>query len=315
VGGVPLYTGELGSVKSVDADLSNPDVCHRILAIYKPNVIIHLASQPSAPYSELTSQTRHSTQQNNSDLLTNLIYSAHELNLDPAMVVTTTTGIPGSPRSAILEESMSNLAGSSYHVSRGFDSANLALAARQWNMRILEMRTAIVYGLHVFDYDYVTTRFDWDYFFGTVIHRFLLLALKDVKIEIYGKGEQYKPLIALRDVVESIVTSIATPIPEGHKIVNQVTECIQVKEMAQIVARSIGLDPKDAYTHIPNPRIENEDHRLVVENTEFLKILTAKNQYSTSSLPSEMKHLAVAVRQRLFLLPNNWRDIFDGFNS
>jgi len=238
-----------------------------ILKEVHPSVIVHLASQPSAPYSERDAYSRIYTQKNNLAMLQNILYGSRDLKLSPAVIVTTTTGIPGAPSSAILEEPMANLAGSSYHVSRGFDSANLGLAARQWGFRCLELRTSIVYGVHVDDVMEPVTRLDWDFFFGTVVHRFLVSSLVSVPIPIYGKGSQKKPIIALRDVVMSLANAIlrSQDMAPGHEIMNQVTECLPVYQIADKIGGEV--------RHVPNPRVENEEHQMEIRNEKFLKLL------------------------------------------
>ena len=297
------------------ADLSNAQEAARILNYFKPSVIMHLASQPSAPYSEISLAHRSYTQQNNLQMLLNLITLSHELKLNPKFIVTTTTGVPGAPDQPIEEGPMTNLAGSSYHVSRGFDSANLALAARQWKFRILEMRTAIVYGTRVDGISQPVTRLDWDYYFGTVIHRFALRTKMNLPITVYGKGEQKKPLIALRDVVKSLRNAIECDIKPGHEIVNQVTECLSVMKMAQTVA---GDNPIE---NIPNPRIEKESHQMVINNAKFMKILYPGLELfekdgitmahgCNSTLLGEIDNILKDID--LSKLPFNWLDIFEG---
>jgi len=280
-------------------DLALYSVALRLLEVTRPDVIVHLASQPSAPYSEISPYNRAWTQTNNLQMMLNLLCASHELKLDPEFIVTTTTGIPGAPNGPISEDHMPNLAGSSYHVSRGFDSANMSLAARQWGSRILEMRTSIVYGSRVDGIDYPVTRLDWDFYFGTVIHRFLVRKMMKKPITVYGAGLQKKPIISLRDAIKSIVMAIDLGVKEGHRIVNQVTECIEVGNMAEIVGGQI--------EHIANPRVEKEDHKMVIINEEFQKYLP-NGKFTT--LGEEIPSLEEDMLPEL--LPVGWEDIFNG---
>jgi len=70
-----------------------------------------------------------------------------------------------------------------------------------------EVRTAIVYGTETEETrDHESpTRFDFDYYFGTVVNRFCAQAVAGYPITVYGKGEQRKPMVSLEDTVESLV--------------------------------------------------------------------------------------------------------------
>jgi len=254
----------------IDGDLSNRDFVYEILAIHKPDCIIHLASQPSMPYSQVNGERALFTQINNISMLTNLLWGSKENGLNPKIIITTTTGIPGQRYKEIPEGNTLNLAGSWYHTSRGFDSANCSLASRQWGFHIIELRTSIVYGIQTDTMRRlgVITRFDTDPYFGTVLNRFVKQVTTNKPITIYGKGEQTKPFISLEDTVQSIVNAIKW-VGQGHEIFNQTTESISIRDLVSIISRYT----KCEITHIPNPRKENETHEMTFENSKFLKLL------------------------------------------
>ena len=272
-----------------------------VLQYYRPDTIVHLASQPSGPYSQLNYDKRIFTQQNNLLMLLNLLAISKEMGLDCKFIVTTTTGVPGAPGEPIVEDHMPNLAGSCYHISRGFDSANLSLAARQWKMRLLEIRTSIVYGTRINGINEPITRLDWDFCFGTAIHRFILRKKLGLPITIYGKGLQMKPIISLRDTIESLEKAIESDIPIGHEIMNQTTQCVSVVKMAEEVGGEI--------THIPNPRVEKEDYQMTIHNQKFLKLLP--NYDSKRNQLFEEVH-QIENDMDLNLLPINWLTSYEG---
>lgn len=278
-------------------DLVNYLEVKRLIAESKPDVIIHLASQPSAPYSERNFPSRLWTQTHNLTMLSNILCAVKDANIDPNLIVTTTTGIPGAPNAPIFEDHMPNLAGSSYHVSRGFDSGNLQLAARQWRFRILELRTAIVYGTRCEGQEAIT-RFDWDFYFGTVINRFALSAKMGEPITIYGKGEQKKPYISLLDICRSLESSIDLKLDQGHEIMNQFTECLSIVEIAGYFRCEV--------RHIPNPRVENEEHQMDIRNDKFLRLLGN----DIRQIPFEISPLLDTID--ISLLPKNWKDVYAG---
>ncbi len=81
----------------------------------------------------------------------------------------------------------------------------MRLAHTQFDIPISDVRTAIVYGTETEETredDRLKTRFDFDYYFGTVTHRFCAQAVAGYPVTVYGKGEQRKPFISLEDAVE-----------------------------------------------------------------------------------------------------------------
>lgn len=273
---VNLCTGSKSSKpftvhKNIVADLTDYDLVYQLLSIHKPSCIIHLASQPSMPYSQISPERALFTQYNNLAMCLNLLWAIKELKLKCRFVITTTTGIPGQFYKQIPEEPVVNQAGSWYHVSRGFDSANCSLAARQWGIEVLELRTSIVYGLQtdLMKGTGLATRFDTDMYFGTALNRFLDQALNKQPITIYGKGEQIKPFISLEDCVHSLINAIDYKMHIPHMIMNQVTYHLSIVDLAGMIAGAF----KTEISHIPNPRVENEAFRMRFDNQSFLELL------------------------------------------
>ena len=257
----------------IEGNLTNPSFVNELLAIHKPDIIIHLASQPSMPYSQLNGERALFTQTNNLSMLVNILWGMKEIVPNAKLILTTTTGIPGQGYKEIPESNTLNMAGSWYHTSRGFDSANCSLASRQWNLNILELRTSIVYGIQtelMVELGLIT-RFDTDPYFGTVLNRFIKQAMDKKPITIYGKGEQTKPFISLEDTVQSLVNASSYE-AKGHEIFNQTTENVSIKQLASIISKYTRCE----VSHIPNPRKENETHKMTFINKKFLKLLDKK---------------------------------------
>jgi nucleoside-diphosphate-sugar epimerase len=281
------------------SNLAIYEVAHSIIHEVKPDVIVHLASQPSAPYANYSAHTMLLTQRNNMLMLLNLLGSIHKEHLNPKLIVTTTTGIPGSPKGPITEDPMANLATSFYHVSRGFDSANLHTAAHLWkHLRVLELRTSIVYGTRIYGHPYPVTRFDWDYYFGVVIHRFCLLHKMGQPLTVFGAGQQEKPIITLRDAVYSLINAIDAELVPGHEIVNQMTQCLPIVKIAAMIG---GLQVE----HIPNPRVEDETYKMDIRNEKFLSLLDLEHP---AELDSEVEMILQDIQTDH--LPTNWKKIY-----
>lgn len=269
-------------------DMRKYDIVKEILQLHKPQCIIHLASQPSMPYSQINGERASFTQLGNLAMCLNLLWAIKELGLKTRLIITTTTGIPGQAYNIIREEPTMNMAGSWYHISRGFDSENCMLASRQWGQEVLEFRTSIVFGLTTPSMPMgYTTRFDTDAYFGTALNRFIKQACNGEPITIYGKGEQVKPFISLTDCVVSLANAIEHEVDETYNIYNQVTHNISIRELGELVAH-VKHSP---LLHVDNPRVEKEDWDMVFENEKFLNILGRK----PTNIKDEIKNLVNMV--------------------
>lgn len=162
-------------------------------------------------------------------------------------------------------------------MSKCNDINNLWLANRQWKLSVTDLRTAIVYGTETEETRVdpgLATRFDFDFYFGVVANRFCAMVLTGFPITIYGRGEQRKPQISLEDCVQSCVNAVKLTKTAEFKVYNQVTEVISIVDIATWVieaARELNIDAE--LKHIPNPRIEKEEHKMVVGTANFSKVL------------------------------------------
>ncbi|MFB6143132.1 MAG: NAD-dependent epimerase/dehydratase family protein, partial [Halorientalis sp.] len=169
----------------VQGDLTQKSFVEELLTVHEPETVVHTAAQPSAPYSQINGERANFTQHNNMQATRNLVFGLHEHDLtDTHFVETTTTGVYGAPAFPIPEGGavMENqgerdevpfpaMAGSWYHLTKSHDAANLRLAHSQFDIPVSDVRTAIVYGTETEETradDALKTRFDFDYYFGTV---------------------------------------------------------------------------------------------------------------------------------------------------
>jgi nucleoside-diphosphate-sugar epimerase len=276
--------------KDFHLDLTTTNVVLGILKFVKPDVILHLASQPSAPYSHIGINEAVFTQKNNTTMLMNILWGLKELEMNPHLVVTTTTGIYGQPDFDIPEGWLQpyemkipypNMAGSFYHMSRGFDAGNLWLASKMFNFPITELRTSIIGGSSTIEtraHKDAYNRFDFDFYFGVVTNRFVAQALMGKPITIYGKGDQQRPIISLEDACESTVNSVE--LREGstrdkYEIYNQTQGTISPVEIANTVRDTLskGYGIPVEINNLPNPRVENEEAPMKMDNRRFVSEL------------------------------------------
>jgi len=267
-------------------DLTFASNVRYLLREFKPDIVLHLAAQPSAPYSQIDLDRCNFTQHNNMQMTRNLLWNIKDMELPCRFVITTTTGIYGAPDFDIPEGGLvinkeeipfPAMAGSFYHMSRAFDSSNLWLAHRQFGIPVIELRTSIVCGSSTEETrqsDVLANRFDDDFYFGVVVNRFATQALTNQPLTVYGKGDQSKPIISLEDMVESTVNACFYD-KEDYAVFNQVSEVITIKKLANNVKQCVEdvCSTEVEVKHIANPRVEKEEHNMSMDNKRFLKEL------------------------------------------
>jgi len=317
----------LDNLSLVEGDLTDRGFVDRILSVHEPDAVVHAAAQPSAPYSQINGERANYTQHNNMQATRNLLWGLAENDLaDTHFVETTTTGVYGAPEFPIPEGGavMENqgeqdevpfpaMAGSWYHLTKSHDAANLRLAHDQFDIPISDVRTAITYGTATPETDAdprLRTRFDFDYYFGVVAHRFCAQAVAGYPMTVYGKGEQRKPFIALEDAVEGLAQlALADPDdrPDDHTVYNQVTRPISIVEVAETIAEvsgEFGLEVQ--VEHFENPRDEDETHAMEIENDRYAELIGGQSTTFEEGVRSILDDLVeyedrIAAREDRFL--------------
>ncbi|WP_284010538.1 NAD-dependent epimerase/dehydratase family protein [Haloarcula pelagica] len=290
---------DCSNLSFVEGDLVERGFVDELLAVHEPEVVVHAAAQPSAPYSQINGERANYTQHNNMQATRNLLWGLKEHDLtDTHFVETTTTGVYGAPEFPIPEGGATmenqgeadgvpfpNMSGSWYHSTKGFDAQNLRLAHDQFDIPVSDVRTAIVYGTETAETredDRLKTRFDFDYYFGTVAHRFCAQAVAGYPVTVYGKGKQRKPFVSLEDAIEGLARLAlgdADDRPEGLTVYNQVTRAISIVEVAETIADVGGeFDLDVAVEHFENPRDEDETHKMEIENDRYADLIGGQDQ-------------------------------------
>ena len=254
-----------------------------------PEIVIHFAEQPSAPYSMKGRNEAVHTQINNIAGTLNLTFALKAYAPNCHLIKLGTMGEYGTPYIDI-EEGWLELehkgrkdrvifpkkASSFYHLSKVHDSNNLEFASRNWGLRITDLNQGIVYGSHT---KYTAnsqnpTSFHYDSIFGTVINRFLVQGLSGHDLTVYGSGNQQRAYLHIDDVIQCIDLAISDPADVGEfKVRNQFTEYKSLNELASIVVQALstkGLTSK--IKKIDNPRIELDDHYFNPNNDSFIKL-------------------------------------------
>ena len=268
-------------ITSIEVDVSAPDNLYNIIAAYDPDTIVHLAQNPSAPYSMAGEDQAFDVMFNNLGANMRLIFAVMQHNPDIHIIKLGTLGEYGTPNTPIPEGWFEcaykgrtdkmlfpKRPHSMYHLSKVHDSDALAFGARVWGLKVTDLNQGFVYGT------YENNRFTYDAVFGTVLNRFMVQAVADEPLTVYGAGGQTRGALHIKDTLRCIELAAENPAKRGeYRVFNQFTEQFSVGYLAKLVA-DVGQDMgiKVKVDHIDNPRDELEDHFYEAENTALLEL-------------------------------------------
>jgi UDP-sulfoquinovose synthase len=161
--------------------------------------------------------------------------------------------------------------GSIYHLTKTQDALLFQFYARNDKVRITDLHQGIVWGTQTRETRLdprLINRFDYDGDYGTVLNRFLMQAAVGYPLTVHGPGGQTRAFINIQDTVRCVELALAHPPKTGErvKVMNQMTECWRVRDLAQMVAGLTGAE----VAHLPNPRQEADENELTVENRRLL---------------------------------------------
>ena len=259
-------------------DITRYDFLVSIFKEFKPDVVVHYAEQPSAPFSMLNRERAAFTLQNNLMGTFNIIYAVKETNPDCHIVKLGTMGEYGTPNIDIEEGWLEiehkgrkdkflfpRQAGSLYHTTKIQDTDLLWFYVRMWGLRVTDLMQGPVYGLSTEETEMderLISCFNYDEIFGTVLNRFIVQAIASYPLTVYGKGGQTRGYLNIRDTMQCVYLAATNPVKQGElKVYNQVTETFSVNDLAEKVqkaGKSLGYSVQ--INSIQNPRKEKEEH-------------------------------------------------------
>lgn len=294
----------------------------------QPEVVIHFAEQRSAPYSMLDRRHAVFTQINNVVGTLNILYAMKDFAPHSHLVKLGTMGEYGTPNIDIEEgfieihhKGRSDVLpfpkqpSSFYHLSKTHDSHNIMFCCKTWGLRATDLNQGIVYGVETDETaldSRLATRFDYDQIYGTALNRFCVQAAVGYPITVYGQGLQTRGYINLRDTIRCIELALTAPPKAGeYRVFNQITEQFSLVELAEMVvkqSKQFGLEPQ--VRHLPNPRVEAEQHYYNATHTRLIELGLEPHLLNESVLTSLIR-LAMKYREhveRNLILPTvNWR--------
>jgi UDP-sulfoquinovose synthase len=267
---------------------------HRLLSLiqeFRPEAIVHFAEQRAAPYSMKSSWHKRYTVSNNLNATNNVLAAVVESGIDSHVVHLGTMGVYGYGTAGMkipegylrvevrtedgrrIEQEILYPAnpGSIYHLTKTQDQLSFAYYNKNDKVRVTDLHQGIVWGTQTPQTELderLINRFDYDGDYGTVLNRFLMQAAVGYPLTVHGTGGQTRAFIHIRDTVRCIELAITNPPKHGDRvqILNQMTETFRVGDLAKIVSDITGA----TIDFVPNPRNEDAENELYVENKRFL---------------------------------------------
>lgn len=188
-------------------------------------------------------------------------------------------------------------AGSLYHASKVFNTFLNDCANRWWNMKCTIINQGVVYGNYSNEIEQskIHSHLSVDESFGTIVNRFIVQAMLNHPLTIYGEGNQKRGFLSLNDSVQCLELFVDNP-PEDKemRIVNQLDEVFTMNEIADKiieVSKDFFLDPIEKM-YIDSPRVENTNDFYYNPHTNILDNLGFKQ---TRSVEDEIRFAFKAI--------------------
>jgi UDP-sulfoquinovose synthase len=208
------------------------------------------------------------------------------------------------------------VAGSYYHLSKIFDTFNVKLANKLFDLTATDIMQGVVYGVQTDELTdpELATRFDFDSIWGTLINKYVIQAVALNKLLIYGKGKQKRGFLSLYDSINCLTLLLENPPKKGdYRVINQLDEVYDTLELAEkvrAVGKEYGIEPTMEY--LENPRVEKDEHFYEVES-KILPSLGFKRKKNMDETLQEIFEAVLEHKNRIgdakeMIYPTvNWR--------
>ncbi len=261
-----------------------------LIQSFRPQAVVHFAEQRAAPYSMKSARHKLYTVDNNLNATNHLLAAVVDSGLDIHLAHLGTMGVYGYGTAGLkIPEGYLKVVvdtdqgpkeqeilfppnpGSIYHMTKTQDALLFQFYAKNDRLRITDLHQGIVWGTQTEETrldERLINRFDYDGDYGTVLNRFLMQAAVGYPLTVHGTGGQTRAFINIQDTVRCIELALTNPPKRGDRvnILNQMTECWRVRDLAEMVAKLTGA----TVTRVSNPRNEADENDLVVLNQKFL---------------------------------------------
>ncbi len=271
-------------------DCSNFPLIKNLINNFKPDAIIHYAELPSAPYSMIGYNESWKTLQNNLQTTLNIVWGIKNLKKNCHIIKLGTMGEYGTPNIDI-EEGWIDInhngrkdkfmyprqASSLYHTSKIMDTDLLWFYVRMFDLQVTDLMQGPVYG--ILENEFMETNnlyntYSYDDIFGTVLNRFIVQAVNNQPLTVYGSGNQIRGYINIKDCLKCIELALENPPKNGNmNIFNQFTEQFSVNQLANRIKKALKKNKIEVtIKKISNPRNEKEKHYYNAKNNNLIKL-------------------------------------------
>lgn len=291
------------------ADLRNYEAVQGVVRSFQPEAIVHYGEQPSAPYSMMDHNRAVFTQTNNIVGTLNVLWVLREYAPHCHLVKLGTMGEYGTPNIDIEEGFLEieykgrkdtlpypKQPGSIYHLSKVHDSHNILFACRTWKLRSTDLNQGIVYGIETEETaldSRLATSFHYDDVFGTALNRFVVQAVIEEPLTVYGQGGQLRGFLNIRDTLRCVELALLNPPPAGeYRVFNQFTETFRVLDLAELVkTQGERLGMRVEIRHLDNPRVEAERHYYHARHQKLMDLGLVPHRLSDVLLDSMLRRV------------------------
>ena len=204
------------NIKFYNLDCTDSQKFLDLFKKHKPDVVIHFAELPSAPYSMRGSNEGWITLDNNLKSTFNLIEAVKKYNKKCHIIKLGTMGEYGTPNINIEEGWLSvkhkgrqqkflypRQGSSLYHTSKIMDTDLLWFYVRTFGLKVTDLMQGPVYGIKIgreFKNEEFYPTFAYDDMFGTVLNRFIVQAIAKIPLTVYGSGNQIRGYLDIKDL-------------------------------------------------------------------------------------------------------------------
>lgn len=289
----------------IDTDIS---ILEYYLSHYKPATVVNLAHQPSGPYSMIDHHHANYSLYNNIIGTNNFLWAIKNTYPDIHYTTIGTTGEYDHYSNIDIEEGYFKVKHkgresnemiyprkptSIYHASKVASFHLTEYLTRMWNLRTTEAEQAIVFGLYTKETDKTElySRLDTDGCFGTVLNKFIVQAMLDIPLTIFGEGKHQRGFLALQNSIDAIMLSIENPPEKGKlRVFNQLSETWSINELAHKVneyfQKIVGKEVQFSYQESPRKEYTGDHYYKYVS-----EILPSMGYIPTRTVEDEIEYI------------------------
>lgn len=283
---------------------------------HRPTAIINAAQQPSAPFSMMNAKNANVTFKNNIIGHLNVLWSIGEIDKNILYIKLGSAGcymdidtsyLPlakvdlsfehEGKAHQVLSSWLPMQATDFYHQSKISDFLISDLCAKMWGLRTITVQQATIFGATIeenrpVENHVLSTRFNYDAVFSTVLNRFVCQLAIGHPLTVYGDGTQKTGLISLSDTVENIISLLDSEVAPGeHSVIHNYTHRLSIQEIAERLTEVAGAAE---VKNIPNPRRESAG--VLAREVEVHPVLHSQHKDKDEKFRQELVHFADFAR-------------------